>query len=377
MKLNKAEQITGTIISILALLLFFAYIIFGTIGQENEMLLLSSLGSVIIILTIIGFFLFHNLRKTNKVNEINYLNIGTQRYILGLFMVFYGVPKLFGAFFDYQLSALDTKLVDVSEFELAWYYFGKNNWQELVSGILEFVPGILLFHRRTYYLASLILLFVTTQVFILNFFFKIGGVTFPAATILLACNIYIIYSQKQNIIKFFNSLDFSINNNFTALTHKLIKALKIIALILVMFVVYIKVKPNLFKTDYAKKYELLVGKYTLESVIKNSVEYIPKNDSTLYKELYIEKQSRWNLLRDFKNNTTPFILEVNKNNDLLNLYINRGGLGDDVDIIDSTSVLSGKYKLTKDQLKIEGIQYNDTLTLIYKRQDLKPKKWLW
>lgn len=377
MNLNKSEQITGTIISILALLLFFVYIIIGSIGLENETLLLILLGSVAIVLTIICYLVFYKLRKSNKLIEIDYLNIGTQRYILGIFMVFYGLPKLFGAFFDYQLSALDTKLVDVTEFELAWYYFGKNNWQELVSGILEFVPGLLLFHRRTYYLASLILLFVTSQVFILNFFFKIGGITFPAATILLACNIYIIYSQKQNIIKFFKSLNFSINTNFTTISNKLIKTLKVIGITILAFVIFIKVKPNLFKSEYEKKYETLVGKYSLESVVKNNVEYIPKNDSTLYKELYIEKQSRWNLLRDFRNYTSPYLLEINKNNDSINLYLNRGGTGDDLDIIDSLTVLRGQFKLTKDELKIEGIQNNDTLKLTYRRQDLKPKKWLW
>ncbi len=377
MKLNKAEQIIGTIISILAILLFFVYLIFGLAGIENEEQILVSIGVVLLLTFSLCFFLFYKLQKSNKLSEIDYLNIGTQRYILAVFMIFYGVPKLFGDFFDYQLSALDTKLVDVSEFELAWYYFGKNNWQELVSGILEFIPGLLLLNRRTYYFASLLLLFVTSQVFILNFFFKIGGITFPAATILLACNIYIIFSQKQNIITFFKSLHFSPNINFTNKVSLVIKLFKVFAFLLITGIIYIKVKPNLVKSDYQKKYELLVGKYTLVKAFKNKKDYIPLNDSTMYKDIFIEKQSRWNVLRDFNNNSMAYILEINKTNDSLNLYINRGGTGDDVDIIDSTTVLKGRYKLTNNQLKIEGVQLNDTLELIYAKQDLKPKKWLW
>jgi hypothetical protein len=377
MKLNKTEQIIGTLISVFAILLFFSYLIFGILGTDNETQMLASIGITLITTLFLCFLIFYRLRKSYKFSEIDYLNIGTQRYILGIFMVFYGVPKLFGAFFDYQLSAIDNKLVDVSEFQLAWYYFGKNNWQELVSGILEFIPGLFLFHRRTYYIASIILLFVTSQVFILNFFFKIGGVTFPAATILLACNVYIIYSQKQNIIAFFKSLNFLPNNSFSKVSNFTIKIIKGFCLLLVVGIIYIKAKPELVKSEFQKKYELMVGKYTLEKATINKQLYTPLKDTTLYKDIYIEKQSRWNVLKDFNNNSMAFILVLDKKNDSLNLYINRGEVGDGLDIIDSTTVLKGKYKLTENELLINGIQLNDTLDLIYRKQDLKPKKWLW
>ncbi|WP_395044224.1 hypothetical protein [Flavobacterium sp.] len=377
MKLNKVEQIIGTIISVFAILLFFGFFSFESLGLENKKEIYIFLGVSLTLTFSFCFFIFYKLQKSNKLSEIDYLNIGIQRYILGIFMIFYGVPKLFGTFFDYQLSALDTKLVDVSEFELAWYYFGKNNWQELVAGILEFVPGILLFNRRTYYFASLILLFVTSQVFILNLFFNIGNITFPAATILLACNIYIIFSQKQNIINFFKSLNFTTKINFSNKASFVINMFKVFGLILVFGIMFIKAKQNLIKSDDEKKYQLLVGKYTLEKVIKNNKLYIPLKDSTLYKDLYIEKQNRFNILRDFNNNSIGFILKTNISNDSINLYINRGGSGDDIDIIDSKTVLKGKYKLTNNQLKINGIQVNDTLELLYKKQDLKPKKWFW
>ncbi len=377
MKLNKVEQIIGTIISVFAILLFFGFFSLDSFGLENKTAIYIFLGVSLTLIFSVCFFIFYKLQKSNKLSEIDYLNIGTQRYILGIFMVFYGVPKLFGTFFDYQLSALDTKLIDVSEFELAWYYFGKNNWQELVAGILEFVPGILLFNRRTYYFASLILLFVTSQVFILNLFFNIGNITFPAATILLACNTYIIFSQKQSIINFFKSLNFAPKINFTNRASFVVKILKVFGLIVVFGIMFIKVKQNVIHSEDEKKYQLLVGKYTLDKVFKNNKPYIPIKDSTLYKDLYIEKQSRFNVLRDFNNNSLGFILETNIANDSIKLYINRGGSGDDIDIIDSTTVVRGKYKLINNQLNINGIQVNDTLELFYKKQNLKPKKWFW
>jgi hypothetical protein len=377
MKLNKTEQIIGTIISILTILLFFIYVAFGIIGFGDEGVILTFIALVFFSTTIVCFTVFFRLRQVNKLAEINYLNIGIHRYLLGLFMVFYGVPKLFGAFFDYQLFALDTKLIEVSDFELAWYYFGKNNWQELISGILEFIPGVLLFYRRTYYFASLVLLFVTSQVFFLNLFFKIGGITLPAATILLACNIYLIYSQKERILAFFKSLSFLPTINLNKKTTYLVNTLRGLALLMAFFIIFIKAKPHLYKSTFQVKYDALIGKFTLEKVSKNNQNDFPKEDSTLYKDLYIEKQSRWNLLRDFNEKTSAFVLEINENNDSLKIYLNKGGFGDDADVIDSSSVLKGIYKLTDNELLINGIQSKDTLNLIYKRQDLKPKKWLW
>lgn len=377
MNLNKPEQYIGILISILAILLFFSYFFLATLKIENKTLafILFSVSSIISIGSYIVFLV--RLRKSNKLVEIDYINIGIQRYVLGMFMIIYGVPKLFGAFFDYQLFALDQKLVNVSEFELAWYYYGKNNWQELVSGILEFVPALFLFNRKTYYVASIILLFITSQVFILNSFFKIGAITFLASTILLACNIYILYSQKKRIIEFFKSLHFSKRLNFSNTQGKAIKVLKRVGISLALLLIVIKTKPHIFKSDYQKKYENLVGKYSIERVVKNNGHITPNNNSNIYKDLYIEKQHRWNILRDFKNNTSAFILKLNESNDSISIYINKGGIGDSPDIIDSTSVLKGIYTLTNNTLLIKGIQQKDTLELTYSKQNLEPKKWLW
>jgi hypothetical protein len=156
-----------------------------------------------------------------------------------------------------------------------------------------------------------------------------------------------------------------------------VNTLRGLALLMAFFIIFIKAKPHLYKSTFQVKYETLIGKFTLEKVSKNNQNDFPKEDSTLYKDLYIEKQSRWNLLRDFNEKTSAFVLEINENNDSLKIYLNKGGFGDDADVIDSSSVLKGIYKLTDNELLINGIQSKDTLNLIYKRQDLKPKKWLW
>jgi len=378
MTLNKTEQNYGVCISALAILLLMAYVSFSMIDLENATMMLSTLGILVFFIFCLCFFILRSLRKQNKAAEINYLNIGTQRYILGLFMIFYGIPKLFGTFFDYQLFALDSKLINVSEFELAWYYFGKNRYQELFAGVMEFLPGILLLNKRTYYVAALILLPVTAQVFILNFFFKIGGVTLPAATILLLCNCYIIYSQKEKIFQFFKSLDFSTNIHLSSKAQKIIKLCRVVIIGFAVLLLVKNLKPVFFKSIDEGKYQKLVGVYRLEKVMKNNVIYLPEKDSTVYKDLYIEKQSRWNILRRCNDKTDAFVMNIGAKNDSIAIYINKGGIGDDNDIIDSLSVLKGTYSLNGNDLLIKGIQLGDTLTLKYKRQvDLQPKKWFW
>lgn len=377
MTLNKREQNIGVIISFFAMLLLSLYLIFSFVGFDKGDVLLIALAMAFVGSACLCFFILKKYRKENKVMEINYLNIGVQRYLLGLFMIFYGVPKLFGTFFDYQLFALDSKLDDVSEFQLAWYYFGKNKWQELFAGLMEFIPGLLLLNRRTYYMAAIILLPVTAQVFILNLFFKIGGVTFPAATILLACNGYILYSQKEKITAFFKSLHFSPSINLSSKTYILIKICKGTIFLLVGLIVFRNVKPIFFKSDYKVKYEQLIGVYTLEKVIKNGVNYLPSADSSLYKTIYVEKQSRWNVLRRYNDKYSAFIMNLNAKNDSIGIYINKGGVGDEPDIIDSLTVLNGTYKLSGDVFSISGIQLNDTLQLEYKKQNIKPKQWFW
>ena len=148
--MNKREQNVGGVISYFVIVLFLIYVAFSILGFDNEIKILTSLGIIFISTFFLCFFVLRTYRRNNSVNEIDYLNSGTQRYLLALFMIFYGLPKIFGTFFDYQLFALDSKLIDVSDFELAWYYFGKNRWQELFAGFMELIPAFLLLNRRTY-----------------------------------------------------------------------------------------------------------------------------------------------------------------------------------------------------------------------------------
>jgi len=377
MALNRTEQNLGAFISFWAIALLLVYVSLSLLGVNSEATMLTTLGIDFLCSLCICLLVLWKYRKAHNPLMIDYLNVGTQRYILAILMALYGIDKILGNFFDYQLFALDSKLADVSEFQLTWFFYGKNHWQEMFTGIMEFVPGLFLLSRRTYYAAAIILLPVTAQVFLLNLFFKIGGITFPAAIILLACNLYIIFSQKEKIILFFKSLDFSIQP-LTGKTKIIVRTLKGIGFFLLFLVIFAKVKPAFFTSPYQKMYRGLVGVYTLKEMKRNGTEYIPAGNSPYYKDLYIEKQDRWNILRRFDGKAEAFILRINTQNDSIGLYINKGGTGDDPRIIDSATALKGVYKKEGNSLTINAVQLQDTLQLVYEKQGrLKAKTWFW
>jgi hypothetical protein len=375
--LSKAEQNLGAVVTALAISLVFLYLSFAFIGFGSEAGILAAIGGSVLCAAGLCVIVLRKHRRAGKPLMIDYLNVSTQRYILALFMIFYGIDKILGNFFDYQLFALDSKLSEVSEFQLSWFFYGKNHWQELFAGFMEFVPGIFLFKRRTHYVAALILLPVTAQVFLLNFFFKIGGLTFPAATILLSCNLYIIYSQKEQILRFFRSLNFNVPS-ISGSTKTAVRVLRSAAIFIAVALVLLRLRPLVFQSAEQRYYHKLVGVYTLKTMTRNGLSYTPVKDSLYYRDLYIEKQSRWNILRRFDNETEAFVLRINPAHDSLALYINKGGIGDGPDIIDSATALSGGYSLNGKQLRISGVQMNDTLDLVYERQDrIKAKAWFW
>lgn len=376
--LNKREQNAGAVVTMLALALLLLYLSMSLVRVYTEETILAAIGGSVLVSVGLCLYVLRKYRKGREPLVIDYLNVSTQRYILALLMLMYGIDKLLGNFFDYQLFALDSKLSEVSEFQLAWYFYGKNRWQELFTGLAEFVPALLLLRRRTYYVGALLLLPVTAQVFLLNFFFRIGGITLPAATILLACDVYILYSEREKIARFFRSLDFR-PPGITGGARTGVRILRAVGLFLAAAVVFMKVRPVLFPSAVQRKYHKLEGVYTLVRMTRNSASYRPvASDSAYYQDLYIEKQARWNILRRFNGETSAFILDLDARNDSLGLYLNRGGTGDDPDIIDSATALRGVYQLREGQLRIRTVQQADTLELLYQRQDrLRPKAWLW
>src|SRR4051812_38277569 len=101
--LNRREQIVGAVISVFAITLLLIYLSLGIIGFDNEVAILSSISLCFLGTISLSVFVFRKYRREAKPSMIDCLNVGTQRYILAIMMVLYGIDKLLGNFFDYQL----------------------------------------------------------------------------------------------------------------------------------------------------------------------------------------------------------------------------------------------------------------------------------
>ena len=137
MVFTRVEQNFLSAISVLALGIFWLLICAGVFVDLGfgEGVALAVFAGLMIPIIFTAVMLLRKYRKLEEHRTIDYLNLGIQRYILALFMVKYGLPKIYGNFFDYQLFALDSPMGSASEFELAWYLYGLNPWQELFAGV--------------------------------------------------------------------------------------------------------------------------------------------------------------------------------------------------------------------------------------------------
>lgn len=379
MVFTRAERFFSSTLTVLALGIFWLMhcaALFVQYGYGEGVALLAF--GALMLLTI--GWVITMARRTGRAGQtdvMDYLNLGVQRYVLGLFMVKYGLPKIYGNFFDYQLFAMDSPMGAASDFELAWYLYGLNPWQELFAGVMEFLPGLLLFHRRTYYLGALLLLPVVAQVFLLNFFFKIGGLTFPIAVVLLLCNLSILWSEKQKILAFVHSLDFTSKITVSKATSRMVLVGRYAVLVLAVLFVFKSTKSEFFRSESRLNYEALVGVYTLESMEKNGEVFVPGKEDPHYKDLYIERQARWNILRRFNGETDAFVWRFTKETNGFELIINKGGTGDRPDILDEETRLAGTYQLDENLLVMKGIQAGESLELSYVKRSPEPKSWFW
>jgi uncharacterized membrane protein YphA (DoxX/SURF4 family) len=97
------------------------------------------------------------------------LYYGIVRYILGLIMIAYGLTKIMRTqVVLIPFSLWERPLEFVSGKSLAWAFLGYSQWFQVLLGILEFVPGLLLLFRRTTFFGSLVLLPVTMNVYLIN-----------------------------------------------------------------------------------------------------------------------------------------------------------------------------------------------------------------
>ena len=375
----------GSFLSALAILFFAIYFmpILGVgdegLGRALESPIFWVIALFILIVPPIAAVIF--AKKRQKLDTEDFINLFILRYVVGFMMFFYGWAKMHGKFFDITYLTQDSRVSDVGSFELTWYYFGRNNVQEFIIGLLEFIPGLLILFRRWTFIAAAIMLPVSLNVLMVNTFNHISGLTFPASIFVAAGNLYILYSYKDKIRSFLSSVEDASKPVLATGLRIPANVFKGLVLLTIGIMFFFGVYNNLFagrekSVLYNNKFR---GGFELQSLEVNHKTVIPQTgENKYYKNIYLEPQMRWNCVLTFEKEFHPRAITIkwNPKNDSVKTYLKKHNdvtLGE----VDSTTAFSGTYKLANNKMYVNGIQNKDTISAIYYKKDLRDYTWFW
>jgi hypothetical protein len=114
------------------------------------------------------------------------------RYLLGAWMMPYGISKL--ANLQFQVSAWDyTKPIgELSGKLLTWAFLGYQPWFQFLLGTLETIPALLLMFRRTWRLGALLLFPMILNVTLMNYAMDLWDETKQNSLSMLVLNVILI-----------------------------------------------------------------------------------------------------------------------------------------------------------------------------------------
>lgn len=118
--------------------------------------------------------------------------VGT-RYYLACFMVLYGMIKVFKSQFgELPLRDLVQPMGTMSPMGVVWNFMGHSTAYTFFAGFGEVLGGVLLFHRRTTTLGSLVSAGVMANVVMLNFCYDVPVKLFSSHLLLMSIGIALI-----------------------------------------------------------------------------------------------------------------------------------------------------------------------------------------
>ena len=122
------------------------------------------------------------------------------RYYLSLSLIPYAISKIMQTqFVLLPFSHWEQPLETLSGKNITWAFFGYSPWFQVLLGILEFLPAVLLLFRRTTFLGAILLLPMTLNVFLVNHALDLWSATKQISLTLLILNILILLFEWRKI----------------------------------------------------------------------------------------------------------------------------------------------------------------------------------
>ena len=142
-------------------------------------------------------------RKNKGYNHILYWLWTISRYCIAYYLLLYGFGKVNKLQFpDAPMYRLLQQVGDISPMGLAWTYMGYSKGFNMVVGLAEVVPGILLLFRRTSLLGALLAIVVMGNVVAMNFCFDIPVKLFSSHLFLAAVYVAAPFTTRLTKVLF-------------------------------------------------------------------------------------------------------------------------------------------------------------------------------
>jgi hypothetical protein len=125
-------------------------------------------------------------------SRVGYAAMTVSRFFLGLAMMPYAIDKLVAYQFKLPAWVYALPLGATSGRNLVWATYGYSPHLQMLLGLFELIPALLLLNVRTRRIGALFMFPVLLNVVLLNFFLDIGRDTNIISSALLAINVFLI-----------------------------------------------------------------------------------------------------------------------------------------------------------------------------------------
>jgi hypothetical protein len=163
----------------------------GDTAQDWTLVLLGLLASLLL-----GSFWTASLRRGPSVRHLSALSVGLRAALI-VWLLQYGLAKFnFSQFGLLAPAQLSQSYGESSPMGLLWRFMAASPGYQLVAGVAEVLPALLLLHRRTVTLGALIAVVTLTNVFALNMFYDVPVKLF-SFHLLLAAMVLIVFDHAR------------------------------------------------------------------------------------------------------------------------------------------------------------------------------------
>jgi hypothetical protein len=139
-------------------------------------------------------------------SRVGYAAMTVARFLLGLLMLPYAIDKLFVYQFKVPAWNYAQPLGATSGHTLAWATYGYSPHLQMLLGLFELIPALLLLNVRTRRLGALFMFPVLLNVVLINFSLDIGLNTNIISSTLLAINVFLILYDGSVYLDLFKRL---------------------------------------------------------------------------------------------------------------------------------------------------------------------------